>query len=513
MDTSIGYIYILLNPAMPGLFKIGKSIRSSECRAEELSNPTGIPFEFQVAYDVMVKDCNKAEKIIHQKLSSFRANKNREFFAIPLKQAIEIISDTIYEHGLDIEKQKVHPYKLNHQEYYSSQDLCFKILNSEVNWEQAKLHFEKGYLTDWLKRKGEYDAIINLEKAGSIDNSASFLLSIAVHSVSSKIVFSIFNEDINDYASLLKAFQMDGPVKKYVLSGEFLKLYQGYAFVNGKLDNLFTKNIDFISSLIDSDSSTAEDRIKKILDWFINPDYIYRSSINKYDIDYLITKSEYNEFCSRYVLPKEISEGIFSKEKKPHFEAVRKFLDIRSKLKKDNTYYIFSKFSGEVKKLSYAEYTHCINKLISEEQFIELNSTYIIPPTIERYFYSNNFVFFLYANEFCCFLSNNHWARIYDNQNQWGNLEQSYFNLIISEFSKIFEGYLTCLKNLLEEQYKDEQNIIQVAQQPSATQQDLTARKAAIIKERIDFLDLSNQKGLYKLNVSRRQTPYCKGVR
>jgi hypothetical protein len=80
-----GVVYILLNPAMPGYLKIGKTDRTSEERAAELSIGTGMPTRFHVAYDVQVSDCAAAERLIHLRLDAHRVSKSREFFCIPLK--------------------------------------------------------------------------------------------------------------------------------------------------------------------------------------------------------------------------------------------------------------------------------------------------------------------------------------------------------------------------------------------------------------------------------------------
>ena len=77
---------------MKGIIKIGKTIRSSEMRAGELSNHTGVPLNFYVAFEEFVSDCDVAEKIIHLVLQNYRVNPSREFFKIPLKKAIETIS-------------------------------------------------------------------------------------------------------------------------------------------------------------------------------------------------------------------------------------------------------------------------------------------------------------------------------------------------------------------------------------------------------------------------------------
>ncbi len=88
-----GYIYILINPSMPGLVKIGKTSRESEKRADELSRSSGIPTPFIVAYEEEVTDCDLVEKIIHEKLEKYRLSTNREFFSLELKHAVKVVRD------------------------------------------------------------------------------------------------------------------------------------------------------------------------------------------------------------------------------------------------------------------------------------------------------------------------------------------------------------------------------------------------------------------------------------
>ena len=91
----MGFIYILINPALKELIKIGMTTRTPEERAKELSSQTGIPTSFYVAYETEVSDCKRLEKIIHQKLDSFRYSQNREFFSIKLKNAIHFIEKEV----------------------------------------------------------------------------------------------------------------------------------------------------------------------------------------------------------------------------------------------------------------------------------------------------------------------------------------------------------------------------------------------------------------------------------
>ncbi len=76
---------------MPNLLKIGKTTRSSDDRASELSQSTGVPCGFIVAFEVEVSDCDEAERLIHQELATFRYAENREFFKLPLKDVIPVL--------------------------------------------------------------------------------------------------------------------------------------------------------------------------------------------------------------------------------------------------------------------------------------------------------------------------------------------------------------------------------------------------------------------------------------
>lgn len=84
----VGHVYILANASMPGLLKIGMTVRTPEERAAEVSRGTGVPSPFMVAYSEKVPDCFEAERLIHRRLDRFRPRRNREFFQLPLKDAI-----------------------------------------------------------------------------------------------------------------------------------------------------------------------------------------------------------------------------------------------------------------------------------------------------------------------------------------------------------------------------------------------------------------------------------------
>jgi len=88
-----GIVYLLTNPCMPGLVKIGMTKQEDlEKRMKELyTTGVPVPFECQFACKVNNKDCAKIEKALHTAFDPQRVNKNREFFKINVEQAKVIL--------------------------------------------------------------------------------------------------------------------------------------------------------------------------------------------------------------------------------------------------------------------------------------------------------------------------------------------------------------------------------------------------------------------------------------
>lgn len=86
-----GYVYILTNPAMPGLIKIGKTRLSPTDRAAQL-HTTGVPRGFQVEYACHTPDPEAVEQAMHVAFGPRRVNDRREFFEIEPAQAIAVLS-------------------------------------------------------------------------------------------------------------------------------------------------------------------------------------------------------------------------------------------------------------------------------------------------------------------------------------------------------------------------------------------------------------------------------------
>lgn len=92
--TNPGFIYVMINPSLEGMVKIGKSSRDPKLRAIELSSATGVPTPFIVAYQIFVNDTNHIEKLLHTffEEKNYKISDNREFFSAPLSEVIEIMT-------------------------------------------------------------------------------------------------------------------------------------------------------------------------------------------------------------------------------------------------------------------------------------------------------------------------------------------------------------------------------------------------------------------------------------
>jgi hypothetical protein len=75
-----GFVYVLSNDSMPGIFKIGFTLKHPRERMEELSRATACPTPFDLAGYIGCEDPQHAEQSIHRDLASYRVNHAREFF-------------------------------------------------------------------------------------------------------------------------------------------------------------------------------------------------------------------------------------------------------------------------------------------------------------------------------------------------------------------------------------------------------------------------------------------------
>ena len=89
---SKGYIYIMVNPALQNMVKIGYAA-DVEARRKQLST-TALPYDYEVyatyATSGQLED-KKLHKMIDQLNPDLRVSKNREFFVMSAEEAYELL--------------------------------------------------------------------------------------------------------------------------------------------------------------------------------------------------------------------------------------------------------------------------------------------------------------------------------------------------------------------------------------------------------------------------------------
>lgn len=70
-----GWVYVMSNTAMPGVVKVGFTLKDTKLRAIELSH-TGVPEKWVVEYEAFVTNPREIEQIAHKELEVIFTIKN-----------------------------------------------------------------------------------------------------------------------------------------------------------------------------------------------------------------------------------------------------------------------------------------------------------------------------------------------------------------------------------------------------------------------------------------------------
>ena len=268
-SSDAGYVYVLMNPSLEGMVKVGKTSRSAEERAKELSQATGVPTPFIVVYKKYCKHCSKVEQKVHALLAAegYRVSSNREFFNAPVPDVIEaVISAT---------KQEKHENVVAHDE--SVQALInesddFSPLLQKAKQYQLGLN---GYLVD-------LDQAFDLYKKAAIYGSSEAYRQLAI--ISESGVGSKYNtKKALEYYE--KGLEQGNPLC-------FIGLASHYIIYNEELAekylSRFLSEFDMLSLPEGVSAAEIEGAIQEcyILLKQINPNLIWTEQFLKY-IDFL----------------------------------------------------------------------------------------------------------------------------------------------------------------------------------------------------------------------------------
>lgn len=87
---TLSTVYVLSNPAMPGIVKIGMTSDDVSLRLSQLYQ-TGVPFPFELQFACRVSNAAEVEMALHKAFYPNRINPKREFFKIDADQAIAVL--------------------------------------------------------------------------------------------------------------------------------------------------------------------------------------------------------------------------------------------------------------------------------------------------------------------------------------------------------------------------------------------------------------------------------------
>ncbi|MFH8656290.1 GIY-YIG nuclease family protein [Streptomyces afghaniensis] len=106
-----GFVYVMRNPAMPDMVKIGLTTLLPEERAAKISSHEGVPLPFEVVFRALTMRWPKVEKLVHQRLGKKRVNPRREYFSVSADIAVETVRECVLEvNGNDAwEVGEIHP--------------------------------------------------------------------------------------------------------------------------------------------------------------------------------------------------------------------------------------------------------------------------------------------------------------------------------------------------------------------------------------------------------------------
>ncbi len=159
-----GYVYVMINSSLNGLVKIGKTTKNPDERAKELSSATGVPTPFVVVFYKEFKNCSLAEQQIHKFLedNGCRINDNREFFNIPINEAIEVVQ-------LFYDKEQLDPPIAQSQEELS--DAETKCLYGI--WKSKRMKFDDTWYDVSRNRFAEFGRTVVFNEDGSFEDKVA----------------------------------------------------------------------------------------------------------------------------------------------------------------------------------------------------------------------------------------------------------------------------------------------------------------------------------------------------
>ncbi len=239
VSSEAGYVYVLINPSLENMVKIGKTTKDPQTRAEELSSATGVPTKFIVAYKEYFSDCAAAEKYVHTILAEkgYRIAENREFFDVPLDEVVKVISQLpreVLNHTQSVTDTA--DERINNKS--DAQELIEDILN-----EAEKYNF--GYGDEFKDEAKAFELYKKAAKLGSVEAYTQLAIFYRFG------IEGVVKEDIN---LALKYYQEAISKGQWECYSDIAEIYEENnnventekaiaKFINAALNNIFDKTL------------------------------------------------------------------------------------------------------------------------------------------------------------------------------------------------------------------------------------------------------------------------------
>ena len=206
-----GYVYILSNPSMPGLLKIGMTRFDPTRRVQELSSATGVPTQFQLIYYREFHNCVAAELEIHSILAAkgMRYNDQREFFSV---DSVEAINTLLL---LDDEEEQ--------EELDTMEKVVVQNANENIDWDEdfdlKTANREKFESTELYKKGEEFIKTVIFDKHSAATEDIStfkYYVDNGFYIYVPSLACRLSGDDVDKEISIILDYAEKGYVSGYI---------------------------------------------------------------------------------------------------------------------------------------------------------------------------------------------------------------------------------------------------------------------------------------------------------
>ncbi|MDD2715800.1 MAG: protein kinase [Candidatus Wallbacteria bacterium] len=246
------------------------------------------------------------------------------------------------------------PFGFREADYHSLEELLHAFVHDEDSWETAKIIIGHGYLEDWLKRNGEFDKCVIIEKLRKLSrNDLDFLLLKLTLTFLRGTGFVVFGKlisfqsvyQITTRALEGKCTPGETNVIKSVISGALLTYYTDYLTSiqrdpEGDEFCLLLRVMKFnVPKMLFEDSLNSLLEIFEF--WWKPQEFIFpgncgikeKIAMLKNHGELLLRKTELEALSEKYYLPLEIMENLGASQP----DVVVDYLRILQKLRQDDS--------------------------------------------------------------------------------------------------------------------------------------------------------------------------------